>query len=498
MSLSPADCATRCTMKPPNVRIDALARCCAGPGVIVLTLALAGCLAPGPTVVEPEHVGPLDRRALPSRRVDPDAFLPVAYEADGAIPWWSGFADAAFESLVATAFRQGFDVRIAMARLAESRSLVRAAGASRWPTLSLTSNYTLDQPMGSFDDAIIEDRSSEALAGLRVNWPLDLFGRLRRTEQAAQARNDSAAALLRDTKRVLAVQLASLYIQARSVQQRERIARESAARRVENVRRIERLMDRGYGTVLDLRRTENQLQQARADMAAFATQHVEFANQLAVLAARDLASVRDALAVAQPLWDVPPTAPLPTLEQLLRQRPDLRASALSLVAAAAELDATKAALFPSLSGVTTVLAQGAQISPSPPLNLVSGQLIADLALPLLGRGQLLAQVDGADARLAAALAGYEQTVLRTISEIDGAMNALARAREIHTLRAAAAASAREAEVLSRRLFAAGELDYVSVIVAEQTRASAEDAAIVAQRDTLLAYVRFIGAVAPAW
>ncbi|MEQ8662478.1 MAG: hypothetical protein RLW62_16810 [Gammaproteobacteria bacterium] len=52
--------------------------------------------------------------------------------------------------------------------------------------------------------------------------------------------------------------------------------------------------------------------------------------------------------------------------------------------------------------------------------------------------------------------------------------------------------------MSRRLFMAGELEYVSVVVAEQTRAAAEDAAIVAQSDAILAYVNYVGAVAPAW
>lgn len=269
-------------------------------------------------------------------------------------------------------------------------------------------------------------------------------------------------------------------------------------RRIANVDRIERLIECGYGTVLDLRRTENQLQQARADRATFATQQVELVNQLAVLADRRLDRMGVELEPTQPLWAVPDTAPLLSLAQLLRQRPDLRASELNLVAAAAELDASKRALFPSLSGTASVLARGAEFGASPELNLIAGELVADLALPLVGRGQLLAQIDGSNARLTAAQAGYEQTVYRAIAEIDAGMNALTQARQIHALRSAAALSAREAEELSRRLFAAGALDYVSVIFAEQTRASAEDAAVVAHRDALLAWIRCVGAVSPVW
>ena len=465
---------------------------------LLSALLMSACAGPEPTVVDTQPVQSRAQGQLPSLEQAQAMLEPSSYEANQAELWWQQFNDTALSALVERGQAAAFDVRFAAAQLDAARAAVRGARALGQPSVSLQGSQEISQT-DIVDNGLSRNaRRTESTLGLGLDWQLDLFNSIGASVSAAEARAGSAEALLRDVRRVLTVQIVSNYVQLRSVQRRLIIASESERRRVDNVDRIKRLVDRGYGTILDLQRTQSQLYQVRADRAGLANNEVQLINQLAILTDQPLNDLHAMLKQPDELWAPPPTAPLPHPTQILRQRPDLRALERNLAAAAFDVDASKAALYPSLTLGVDLFKSGITAGLLPSFPLLSGRILTSLAWPLLGRGRLLAQVDQTNARLDSALVTYERGVLNAMSEIDTALNALARTREIHDHRVQSAAAAREAEQLSRRLFLAGEVEYVSVVVAEQTRAAEEDAAVAAQRDALLAYVNYVGAVVPAW
>ncbi|MCB1739545.1 MAG: TolC family protein [Gammaproteobacteria bacterium] len=461
-------------------------------------MILAACSGPTPTRVPREGILAAIQQPLPSQARADALLAEVRYSATDARPWWQDFGDPLLDRLVSTAQAQAFEVRRARASLMQARASLRAAQAGGMPSITLQASQQNEQRNLLADGLGGDSLQSQSSLGLNLDWQLDLFNQIGSSVAAAEARTGSAEALLRDVQRLLTNQIVSSYVQLRSVQRRRQIAEDSERRRADNVTRMNRLVKTGYGTALDLRRAESQLFEARAQREALASAEVQLVNALAVLANQRLDEARALLADPAPLFEPPAVAPLPSVDQLLMQRPDLRARERALTAAAFDVDASKAALYPSMSLGGLVFGSGQAAGLFPSLELLSGRLLANLAWPLLGRGRLLADVDLRTAQLERALTDYEQSVVETVAQIDSALNALKRTRDIHQYRVEAADAAREAETLSHRLFMAGELEYVSVVVAEQTRSAAEDAEVVAQRDAVQAWVDYVSAIAPVW
>lgn len=468
-------------------------------GPCLAAVTLVGCTIE-PTRVDPEAIRErMAKWTLPSEKAAEALLVRVPYTSENASPWWEAFDDPILAWLVKRAQDNAFDVRTAVTRVAEAQARLRAAQADLLPTVNLNASLELEQPDLPSDRINRRSVQSDATVGLGLDWQVDLFDQTKTSIKAAEARAGSAEALVRDLQRVITSEVVANYVQVRSLQARGRLSRDSEIRRTQNVTRAEALLERSYGTSLDVSRSQNQLFQTRADGTTLSSGEVALSNRLAVLTAQPLDNVRSSLVVTAPLAMPPNKAPFPTIAQLLAQRPDLRASEQALVAAALDVDASKAALYPNLNLradiFSTAIGAGRLL---PALNVLSGRILSNLAVPLLNRGRLLAEVDASTARLDGALIAYENAVVNVVSEIDTALNSLKRSRDIHQLRMNAARAAREAAEASRNLFLAGEVDYVSVVVAEQTRSAAEDAALSAERDAVLAYVTYMSAVAPAW
>ena len=466
--------------------------------MLCVLLGTSGCTIE-PTKVDTAAVRErFSNWALPSvNEASPLDFVP--YVADDAQRWWEVFEDPVLTALVEDAQENSFDVKVAIASVRQAQALARASRADLLPTLGLDAQVSNEQPDLPTDGLTRSTSISAGSVALGADWQVDLFKQLKTSAQAAEARAGSAAALLRDLKRVITMQTVATYVQLRNFQARVRLSADSARRRVQNIERAQSLLDRSFGTVLDLKRSENQLYQSRAESTALTNGVVQLSNQLAVLTVQPLQDVRDLIGPPPQFTAPPDTVPFPSVDQLLTHRPDLRSSEQELFAAALDVDSSKAALYPNLGLRAELFSDVTTLDRLlPPFSLLSGRILGNLALPLLGRGRLLAAVDVNTANLDAALANYDGAVLGVVSEVDTALDGLFRSREIHADRIRAATAAREAAEASRELFLAGEVDYVSVVVAEQTRATAEDLALTAERDAILAYVNYVSAVAPAW
>lgn len=420
------------------------------------------------------------------------------YLAEDATTWWLQFSNPVLDRLVNTAIENSRDLKLAASVLRQAQFANRAIRADRSPNLSLEAGgQTSDADIESnnFDS---DSRTNSSNIDLTMRWQLDLFGRIKSQSNAAKASITQQQELVRDAQRLLVSQVVRNYYELRGTQLRLKLAQEREARRLLNAERINSLKASGYATALDQSRTDNQLYQTRADRANLELQEVQIRNNLAVLMGVSLAEIINLIDTDYSLSPVPVTAPLPSITQLIKHRPDLRASEQALYSAAYNVNAAKAALYPSFSISSTLGFNDEAFGNNPNLKLLSGSLLANLAMPILGRGRLLADIDINSESLTQAKLNYDAQVATALSEIDTSIVAMDKTRYIHQQRSLAASSARRAAELSRELFQAGELDYTSVIVAEQTRSSAEDIAIVSQLEALITYINYISAVAPKW
>ena len=271
--------------------------------------------------------------------------------------FWRGFADPTLSQLVERALAANGDVRIAQARLRESRALLEGARAELLPEVDATARR---EPLA--DAAVPASRALRAAsapstvydAGFTANWELDFFGRNRRASESAAAQVDASAAGVAAVGTSIAAEVARNYLELRGLQQRKQVVDESIANQRETLRLTEARLDSGRGTRLDVSRSRSQLASTESTLPAIQAASDRTAYRLATLTAQSPRVVNEQLAAGpQALPSLPVTdlgaLPIGTPEQLLRRRPDLVQAERRLAAATADIGVATADLFPRVS-----------------------------------------------------------------------------------------------------------------------------------------------------
>lgn len=398
--------------------------------------------------------------------------------------WWGALGSPILDALVAHGQDEAFSVLLAADDLRGAEAASREVRAGLWPSLSGTVS---DERRNSDADGFQEDSRSEA--GLALSWQIDLFGQIRALSAARENTVARQQELLLDARRLIASQIVTSWLQLAALNDEIALADDSRARLSDAVGKVSRLTQAGYATKLDVARSEAQLREILARTAELEADREAVLNRLSFLTASG------ALPPGTGNESLPAVLPrlpmaLPDAETLIAARPDIRAADAALLASASERAAARKRLLPDLS---------VQASLTTPIDVASGGLLREtvtrLSAPLLGRGQLLADIDRQDARLSAAHTRYRQTVSQAILEIDTAYRQTLILEDAVAERTAGRIAAETALAGSNRLFDAGEIGYLDVLIAEQALIDAARDEVAARRARALAWARYQAAVA---
>lgn len=467
-----------------------------------VSAVLSGCAGIEPNSEFERDLEQTDR-TLPSMRASDQDFIEQDYLTPTPVAWWTVFSEPGLEAMIEATLVNSIDLGVAYTRLDEALAARRATRADLLPSVNLTGDIgvsTIDLQDGGFSSG--PSRSQSAGAGLVMGWQLDIFGELRAAHRSARASLEASEQTVRDTQRVIVGQVAQGYYELASVRERIRVARESLDRRELNQDRINQLLDKGYATTVDQARSDSQSYDSRAILLQLELDEITLLNQLSLLVGVSMVEIRDLLANNQELADIPKELMAPSVDSLLTNRPDLRTVERELVAAAYDVRSARRAQYPTL-GLSAGLDKfpatiDASSNSLPNLNNWASDIVANLATPILGRGRILAQINTQSARLERAHLNYENALRVALQGIDTSLASVIKNRFILEQRVLSRGAARLAAEQSKDLYEAGEIDYTSVIVAEQTRAFAEDNVILAHRNSLIAYIQYTSAVAPTW
>lgn len=399
----------------------------------------------------------------------PDASLPSSYAyADGVDAtdtvsmdaWWSSFDDPVLAQLVDIARRENFDLRIAASRieqarygLAATRGLglpsVQAVGSANVTRLSENSGISAlasafgggagsGQAGGSagggagspgqgigLPGTTIESYS----AGFDARWEPDLFGKARRTREAATAQVEQAVWNDRAVQVAITAEVARTYFMARSLE--EQLANDKAELAdFERSMEIDRLrVEEGLAPGTTLPGAATDVERMRASIEQLRGQHRNALASLALLLGRPVQEVSPLLDTAPAADDfsVPQIAP-GTPAALLRRRPDIAAAEAQLHAATAQIGVQTASLFPDISvtGIVELLSNSLS-------NLVSSDSIqavgqGQIGFPVLDFGRGRAMVGKAKAAADESYLNYQRTVLGAVNDTETALSTVASAR----------------------------------------------------------------------
>jgi len=442
---------------------------------VMLCAGLAGCAAVGP-----DYAGP------PASTADLTAAFASAQEgADSAVSaaappvqWWRQLADPALDALMDQALAANYELRVAGANVAAARALLAEVDTRKRPTVDGNARAQAQRNASAQFPGADPDRRQPNLVGasgsLDLAWELDLFGRVRRSIEAASAELGSAEALRNAVMTAVLADVARAYIDLRGAQMRLAVALRNVEVQRQTLDLVTVLNAEGAATELDVARARTQLLNSQATMPRLRADAVAALNRLTTLTAQAPGALSAGLATPRPLPVLPEFLTTGSPVELLRRRADIQAAERALAAASARIGVATAELFPTVSFTGRVGVGAAQLSDLTAAGAPFFALGPTITWNLFDRGAIHARIRQADAGAAARLARYEATVTTALEETDSALNAWLNERVRREQLRQANTTSEEASRLARLRYREGVEDFLTVLDAERNQLAVED------------------------
>lgn len=428
---------------------------------LVVGLFAAGCAAVGPDYVAPETSAPAAFASFEEDR------LSAAASVDAR--WWRSLGDDTLARLVERALRDSPDARIAAARVLEARAGVDAVASAGKPQAEFGSAYQRFRPSENGPGVLSGTDPVDDLlhAGFRAAWDLDLFGRVKRGVEAAEA-DLGATAADRDAVLVaLAGEVGRAYIDLLGAR-RELDALAADERSAQDTVGLTESRRRGgLANDLDVARAQAELAAVRSQVPERRSAESRALHRLAVLVGTTPGALDAELASARSLPAVPPTLTVGIPATLLARRPDVRRAERVLAAETARIGVATADLYPDVS-----LTAAFGLDATSGSDFFQGASRAwsigpSLRWPVLTGGRVEAQIAAQDARAHAAAAAFDKAVLVALADVEDAMTAYLRAGEKREAVRVELDADRRAVTLARDLQRAGAGTFLDVLDAER-------------------------------
>ncbi|MDB6062740.1 MAG: outer membrane protein multidrug efflux system [Verrucomicrobiaceae bacterium] len=455
---------------------------------LALPALLAGC-ALGPDYKRPEMVVPTEYRWQDQSATGSEF---------GDLQWWEVYRDPQLWAILKVALQENLDVRIAAARVEQARAALGSSRLQFLPTISgeagvtrqRTSEYARllpDQPaIGESDTAAVN-----------ASYELDIWGRLRRLNEASRAQFLGSQYAQQGVMVGLIADVATTYFNLITLDEQLAITRNTMETRQKFVDLTHAKHKGGVISGLDVSTAESELATARANVPEIERQAALAEDRLSILLGKNPGDIVRSGVTARAELSLPqPPTGLPS--SLLERRPDIRRAEQDLVAANAQVGAAKAALFPTISLTGSLGSRSNELS-----NLFKGPARtwtagAGLALPLIDAQNNLYQLDLADARKREVLLTYQQAVQNAFREVADALIARQKYVEFLAAQQDKVDALRRADNIAMARYKVGYSSYFDVINSNRDLFNAELALSSAQLNALLANVQLYQALGGGW
>jgi len=432
----------------------------------MLGIGLIGCTV-GPDFQSPEMTetpvgSALNGGSVPSRTV----------EGAVDIAWWKSFRDPQLSSLVGRLVAQNLDLETAAERVIQSMAQRQVAASQGLPQIGgqSSSTYNRQSPNGTLSLLVPKPGAPLEYAlfrdGLISSWQLDLFGRVRRAVEAADAATLAAAENRHGVALAAVAELAQGYMQLRGTQNRLGIAKRNLRLAEENVELVNKRFGDGVATTLDLAQARAQQATIAATLPPLRTQEAELINVIGLLLGYVPRALEAELRRSQIMPRVPRQVPVGLPGTLVRRRPDVREAEARLHEATAQTGVAVASFYPDVTLNGAVGVESLHLA-----NLFSPTSTAfvlgpSVSIPIFEGGRLRGTLALRESREREAAIFFQKTVLRAWKEVDDAITAY---REAQLRRGHVARSVTENQAAlqaARQRYQEGAIDFLNVITAQ--------------------------------
>jgi len=458
-----------------------------------LFLLLSGC-AVGPNYQRPEIKPPTQFRGVQ----DGNPATGSASLAD--TKWFDVFKDEKLTALVKTALDQNFDLRIASARVLEARAQLGISRSGQLPTLNANGQFTVSRGSSVGSITFIPKGTPLDVAyhqeGFTLGWELDVWGRIRRLNEAARADYLASEEGRRGVVTTLIGDVSSGYFNLREADLELTIANQTRQVATDGLRLTTLRKNGGTSTMLDVRQAEQFLFTATSQIASAQRQIEQTENQLSLLLAQNPQSIER----GKDLNDLRPPESIPAglPADLLERRPDIRQAEQYLIAANANIGAAKAQYFPQIELTGLLGAQSRALT-----GLFTGpardwNFTPSVTLPIFNAGRIRNGVRLTEAQKQEALITYQKSIQTAFREVSDALVSYRRIAEQRAEQELLVAALRDSVRLSNLRYSGGLDSYLQVLDSERNLFQGDLALARLKRDELVSVVNLYRALGGGW
>ncbi len=459
---------------------------------LVSMAGIAGCRAIGPDYERPD----IETDAQWAASSD-EAFNSADPEQIQA--WWKELNDPVLDDLVGRAFISNLDVASAVQRVRQSAALRGVAAGERFPDLDGSGSYSAERQGQNGFPGLAEPAEFDSFAlGLEFGWELDVWGRVRRSIEAADADLAATVEDLHDVRLLLAVEVVSEYVGLRTAQKRLEVANRNIEIQSRSLEITTTRFENGAAPRLDVAQAQTNLANTEAEFPSLEADLRERILRLSVLLGENPTALLDELHAPGEIPDPPEAIAVGIPADVLRRRPDVRSAERRLAAEVARIGVELGDLYPRFS-----LSGSLQLNSTNASSLFSSDSLGYGIGPAFTwslfdggrqRGEVRAQRAAADI---AALT-YRSTVLEALEDVEGAMFRHARQIERTEAFERASESAAQSAELSRQLYLEGRSDFQNVLDSERELFAAQDSLILSLADVTNTYVTLQRSLGAGW
>jgi len=445
---------------------------------LCLLAALTGCTV-GPNYKRPAVPAPPQFRGGESQ---------PATASLGDAKWFDIFQDETLRGLIRESLAANYDIRIAAQRVLQAEGQVSATRSALFPEVNAqagSAGYGIQSPV---------QRSHGGFYA--ASWEPDLFGKLRRANEAARADLLSLDENRKAIMQALVAEVATAYFDLREYDAELEYVRESIGTREQSVRLVTAREQGGVGSMLDVDQAKSLVASARAQGALLEKAQEQTENLISFLIGKEPGPVARGNALTNQVQ--PPQVPAGIPSALLERRPDLRSAEQRLVAANARVGVAKAAFYPSIT-----LTAGGGVQSTDLLSVINrsggawnrGAL---LDIPIFDMGRRLGNYRTAQALREELVITYRKAIGQAFQDVSNALVGYHKNREYTGNQLLLAETLRDQSRLANVRYVGGVSSYLEVLDTERQRLTAEQQLAQAQRDVLTSLVQLYKALGGGW
>ena len=453
--------------------------------LVFMSLCSTACTV-GPDYKPPQVAQPQDFR---------NHIGPAEATSFADVPWWQVFNDRSLQTLITEGLNNNYDLAIAASRIEQARALVGVARSEGLPQIGYEGGVGVEKTFSSQPDGFGTAKFFGVRGALNFAWEIDLWGRIKRSTEAARANLFTQEEIRRGVMLTLVSDIASGYFRLLSLDRELAIANESNATYKKTLDLFTARYEGGKDSRLPVERTEAAYKASNARVADLNREIAQQENALSILVGGYPQPITRGVTLTEQTM---PTMPVGQTTDLLRRRPDIRAAEQDMIRANAEVGVAVANFYPRIG--LGALFGGIHVDPE---NCVSGgfsfwQVGASLLGPIFTGGRLKSIYEQRKAFWDESVAQYRKTIQIAFRETSDALVAQQTLVGRRSALEAQVAALRKSADLALARYDAGRSSYFEVLEAQQQLFPAEDELAQTQQSQLQAMVDLYKALGGGW